>query len=219
MLEGCWGAGKGGVGEVEGGRPDDDDGGRTVAENCRRMIGGVLPPKTSTRNGGVSERKGGRGQELTAGNSTPQHLSTVSWDNENDGDVVPHVSVVRSNVGAVPTSPTVEFREVGAAACWDRQSSMTTLPLALPLRRGGLPVVSFVFGAMRPRFRGQIQCMTPSLKNSGQPRSSCWGRWTGRFHWESSSSSPSPQCPSSLWWRWSGAVEKRHWLVVGGGKR
>jgi hypothetical protein len=138
------------VGEVEGGWSANDDGGWMVAGNDMGMMGGSLQPRTSMKNGGVSERKGGRGRELTAGNSTPQHLSTASWDDENDRNVIPHISVVGSDVGVVPTSPAVEFREVGAGAGWERQSSTMMPPLALPLRRGGLPVVSFVFGATRP---------------------------------------------------------------------
>ena len=73
-----------------------------AAGNRRRMMGGVLQPRTSTRNWVISERKGGRGRELTSGNSTPQHLSTASWDDGNDGDdgnVVGHVPVVGSAVG------------------------------------------------------------------------------------------------------------------------
>ena len=85
----CWRAGKGGIVEVEGGRLDDDEGGGMAAENRRRMMGGVLGPRTSTGNGGVSERKSGRGRELTSGSSTPHDLSTVSCDNETDGDVIP----------------------------------------------------------------------------------------------------------------------------------
>jgi hypothetical protein len=131
VLGGYWGAGKGGVGEVEGGQPDDDDGGEMVAENRRRMMGGVLLPKASTGNGGVSERKGGRGRELTCGSSAPNDFSTVSWGNKNDGNIVPHVPVMASAVGAVPTSPAVEFCEVGAGAGWDHQSSTTPPPLAL----------------------------------------------------------------------------------------
>ena len=94
-------------------------------------MGEVLRARTSMGNGWVSGRKGGRGRELTAGNSAPQHLSTASWDDENDGNVIPHVSVVGSDVGADPTSPAVKFRKVGAGTSWTRQSSTTMLQLGL----------------------------------------------------------------------------------------
>jgi hypothetical protein len=73
-----WRAGKDSVREAEGGWPDDDDGGGMAAENRRRRMGGVLRPKSSTGNGGVSERKGGKGRELTCGSRAPTDLSTVS---------------------------------------------------------------------------------------------------------------------------------------------
>jgi hypothetical protein len=83
-------------------------------------------------NGVVSERKGGRRRELTGGSSAPNDFSKVSWGKKNDGDVIPYVPVVVSAVGAVPTSPAVEFRDVGAGACWGHQSSTTMTPLGLP---------------------------------------------------------------------------------------
>jgi hypothetical protein len=133
VLGEYWGVGKGGVGEAEGGQPDDDDRGEMAVENHRSMIGGVLQPKTSTVNGGVSERKGGRGRELNFGSSAPNDLSMVSWGNKHDGNVVPHVQVVASTVGAAPISPAVEFCEVGAGAGWEHQSSTKTTPWVLPL--------------------------------------------------------------------------------------
>jgi hypothetical protein len=85
------------------------------------------------QNGRISEIKRGRGRKLTGGSSAPHDLRTVSGGSKNDGNVVPHVPVVVTAVGAVPASPAVEFRAVGADAGWDRQSSTTRPPLALPL--------------------------------------------------------------------------------------
>ena len=65
-------------------------------------------------------------------------------------DVIPYVPAMVSAVGAVQTSPSVEFRDLGAAAGWDLQSSTRTTPLTLPSPWGALTVVVVVFGAMRP---------------------------------------------------------------------
>ena len=146
----CWWAGKGGVGRGESGRVLDDDGGGVAAGNRRRAMGGVPRARTSIGNPGVSGRKGGRGRELIKGNSTHHDLRTVSRDNVNDGDVIPHVSVVASAVGAVPAWPSVELHDVGVGNSWDHQSSMTTTPLALPSSWGALPVIIVVFAATRP---------------------------------------------------------------------
>ena len=116
MMGGCWGAEKGGIVEVEGGRLDDDEGGAMAADNHMRRMVGVLGPKASTGNEGVRERKSGRGRELTIGSSIPHGLSTAASDNETDGDVITNVPIVVSAVGAAPTGPAVEFREVGAGA-------------------------------------------------------------------------------------------------------
>ena len=120
--------------------------------------------------GGLARENVG-GRELTVGNSSPQDLSTVSWDNETDGDIVPHVTVVGSAVGAVPTSPAVEFCEVGAGASFDCQISTTTPPLGLPSSWWALPVVVFVLGIVRPRSRAPIQSSSLLLENGGRARS------------------------------------------------
>ena len=141
------------------------------AGNRRRAMGGVPRARRAWEMGGVSGRKSGRGRELTAGNSSPQDLSTVSWDNQTNRDVVQHVTVVSSAVGAVPTSPAVEFREVGAGAGFDRQSSTTTTHFGLPSSWEALPVVVFVFGAVRPRSHAQIRSSSPLSENGGRARS------------------------------------------------
>jgi hypothetical protein len=135
------------------------------------MMGEAPRPQTSTGNGGISKRKGGRGRELTASNSAPHDLSTVSRDHENDGDVIPHVSVVVSSVGVAPTGPAVEFCKVGVGVGWDRHNSTTTTPLALPSSWGALPVFVFGFGAARPRSFRWFPCSSPSLTNGGRARS------------------------------------------------
>ena len=183
MLGGYWGARKGGVEEAEGGWLANDNGGQMAERNCRRMMGGVPRPRTSMGNGMVRERKGERGRELTTGNSNPQDLKTVSWNNGNDGNIVRHVPVMGSAVGVVPISPTVEFREVSAGAGWERQSSTMTPPLGLPLRRWGLPVFIFVSGAKRPRSCRWVQRLRPSLKNRGTSRSRHLRRRLRRFRW------------------------------------
>jgi hypothetical protein len=101
-------------------------------------------------NQGVSGRKGGRGRELTGGNNTPHDLGTVSRDNKNDGDVVPHVPVVASAVGAVPACPAVELRNVSVGVGWGHHRSTKTTQLALPSSWGALPVVVFIFVATHP---------------------------------------------------------------------
>ena len=109
----------------------------------RETVGGQWEgspePRTSMGNRGVSRRKGGRGRELTGGNSTHHDLRTVPRDNENDGDVVPHVPIVASAVGAVPTSPAVEFREVGAGAGFDCQNLTTIATVGAAVVVGGPP--------------------------------------------------------------------------------
>jgi hypothetical protein len=135
---------------VEGGQAVDDDGGGKWAGRRRWMMGGATRPQTSMRNGMVSERTSERGWELTGGGSAPKDLSTVSWDNKDDGDVFPDVPVVGSAVVTVPTTPDVEFRNFDAGVGWDRQSSTTTAPFGLPSSWEVLLVFIFVYGAMRP---------------------------------------------------------------------
>ena len=134
-------------------------------------MGEVLRARTSMGNGWVSGRKGRRGRELTGDSNTPRDLKTVSCDNKNDGDVTLHVPVMGSTVGAVPSPPAVEFCDVGVGVGWARRRSTTTMPLALPSSWGALPIVVVVFGAGRPRSRGQIRCSSPLLKNGGRARS------------------------------------------------
>ena len=121
------------MGEVEGGWSADDDGGGKWAVFHREMMGGGPQPRTSMRNGKISEIKCGRGQKLTGGSSTPPDLRTVSGGKETQFDVVLCDIVVVSAVGAVSTSPTVKFCEGSTGVGWDRQSSTTTTLLALPL--------------------------------------------------------------------------------------
>ena len=139
--------------------------------NRRRAMVGVPRARTSMGNGWVSGEKGGRGRELTEDSNTPRDLKTVSCDNGNDRDVTLHVPVVGSAVGAVPTLPAVEFRDVGVGVGWARRRSTTTMPLALPSSWEVLPVVVVVFGAARPRSRGQIQCLSLLLQHGGTARS------------------------------------------------
>ena len=71
-------AGNGGVERGEGGRALDDDGGGVARGYRRKAVGGVTQAQMSMGNQGVSGRKGGKGRELTGGNSTLDHLRTVS---------------------------------------------------------------------------------------------------------------------------------------------
>jgi hypothetical protein len=57
-------------------------GGRTVNRRGR-------PTQNEHGKWGVSQRKSGRGRQLTGGNSAPYNFSRASHDNGNDGDVIP----------------------------------------------------------------------------------------------------------------------------------
>ena len=206
--------GKGGVGRGEGGREFDDDGGGVAAVSRRRAMAGVPRARTNMGNRGVS----GRMWVLTRSNSTPHDLITVSCDNGNDEDIIPHVPVVASAVGVVPAWPAVELRDVGVGVGWDRQSSTTTTPLALPSSCGTLPVVVVVFGAARPQSRAQIRRSRPSLENGGRARSQGWGQRRRRFHRESSSSSSSAAA-ASLLKGGRGSAVAGEWSLVAGSKK
>jgi len=90
-----------------------------VKGNRREAVGerweGSIDPKLTGEEAGLAREKAG-GAETHRGQQRPNDLSTVSRDYKNDGDVAQHGPVAVSIVGEAPTSPAVEFREVGGGA-------------------------------------------------------------------------------------------------------
>ena len=113
-------------------------------------MGGAPDPKQAWERVGSVRERVGEGRNSPYSNSAPHGLSTASCDNKDNGDVVPHISVVVSGIGAAPTNSAVQFRGVSVGIGGVCGNSTTMTPLALLSLWGALPVVVIVFRVMRP---------------------------------------------------------------------